>query len=120
MFHKKLRNLWDSTINEETGNTFSVPEIAVKTGIAVTSWYRYLDGSSKPGAEKLKQLADLFDVSIDYLLNDDIPLHSTDEDLAMAQIQMRSSRLGEAGIQKVIQFLETLLVEERKKVMQQA
>ena len=114
MFHVKLRSLWDKTINEETGSTFTVPEIAVKTGVAITSWYRYLDGSTKPGAEKLKRLAELFNVSIDYLLNDEIPLHSSGEELAIAQIKMRSSNLDQAGIKRAIQSLEALLqVQER-------
>lgn len=43
-------------------------QIAEKLGISQPSYIRYENGSSEPTLENLIKLADLFDVSADYLL----------------------------------------------------
>lgn len=43
-------------------------QVAEKLGISQPSYIRYENGSSEPTLENLVKLADLFDVSVDYLL----------------------------------------------------
>lgn len=42
--------------------------VAEPLGISQPSYIRYEDGSAEPSQENLVKLADLFDVSVDYLL----------------------------------------------------
>lgn len=43
-------------------------DIADKLGISQPSYIRYENGSSEPSQENLVKIADIFDVSVDYLL----------------------------------------------------
>ncbi len=43
-------------------------EMAEKLFVAQPSYIRYENGSSEPSQENLVRIADLFDVSVDYLL----------------------------------------------------
>lgn len=43
-------------------------EVAERLGISQPSYVRYENGTSEPTLENLAKLADLFDVSADYLL----------------------------------------------------
>ena len=43
-------------------------EMAEKLGISQPSYIRYENGTSEPSQENLVKIADIFDVSIDYLL----------------------------------------------------
>ena len=47
---------------------FTQREMAEKLGISQPSYIRYENGSAEPSLENLVKLADLFDVSVDYLL----------------------------------------------------
>ncbi len=48
-------------------NNMTQREVAQKLGIAQPSYIRYENGKSEPTIENLIKLADLFDVSIDFL-----------------------------------------------------
>lgn len=43
-------------------------DMAEKLGISQPSYIRYENGSSEPSQENLVKIADIFDVSVDYLL----------------------------------------------------
>ena len=60
-FGEKLRDLRES-------NKLTQREIAAKLGIKQPSYIRYENGKSEPTLECLVKIADLFDVSVDYLL----------------------------------------------------
>ena len=47
---------------------FTQRQVADTLGIAQPSYIRYENGSSEPSLENLSKLADLFDVSVDFLL----------------------------------------------------
>lgn len=47
---------------------FTQRDIAEKLGISQPSYIRYENGSSEPSQENLVKIADIFDVSVDYLL----------------------------------------------------
>ncbi|MBO4539688.1 MAG: helix-turn-helix transcriptional regulator [Clostridia bacterium] len=48
-------------------NNMTQREVAQKLGIAQPSYIRYENGKAEPTIENLIKLADLFDVSIDFL-----------------------------------------------------
>lgn len=47
---------------------FTQREMAEKLGISQPSYIRYENGSAEPSQENLVKIAQLFDVSVDYLL----------------------------------------------------
>ena len=49
-------------------STLTQQQVAKKLGITQPSYIRYEIGNSEPTLENLVKLADLFDVSVDYLL----------------------------------------------------
>lgn len=48
-------------------NNLTQKQVANKLGISQPSYIRYENGKAEPSLENLVKLADLFDVSIDYL-----------------------------------------------------
>lgn len=54
-------------------------QVATKLGISKQSYFRYENDVRVPPSETLKQLADIYGVSSDYLLNVDPPSQDTDE-----------------------------------------
>lgn len=85
---KRLRKL-----REEMG--LSQGELAKELGISRTAYVKYETGESKP-MRKLQELSDLFNVSIDYLLgndieskakpNDNVPTNDMNQFLSQARI----------------------------------
>ena len=55
-------------IEQRKLNQYTQRQISEYLGIAQPSYIRYENGSSEPSLENLLKLADLFDVSVDYLL----------------------------------------------------
>lgn len=51
---------------------FTQREMAEKLGISQPSYVRYENGTSEPTQENLVKIADIFDVSVDYLLGRNI------------------------------------------------
>ena len=67
MFHDKLRYLREH-------QEFSQSEVARRINIVQTTYSRYELGQREPDFRTLKKIANFFNVSIDYLLdNDDAP-----------------------------------------------
>ena len=48
-------------------NNMTQRQVAEKLGIAQPSYIRYENGKAEPSLENLVKIADIFDVSIDYL-----------------------------------------------------
>lgn len=55
-------------IEQRKLNHLSQRQVANYLGIAQPSYIRYENGQAQPSLENLVKLADLFDVSVDYLL----------------------------------------------------
>ena len=55
-------------IEQRKLNNYTQRQIAEYLDIAQPSYIRYEKGTSEPSLENLVKLADLFDVSVDYLL----------------------------------------------------
>lgn len=51
-----------------TLNRFTQREVAQRLGISQPSYIRYENGSAEPTLENLVKIADLYDVSVDFLL----------------------------------------------------
>ena len=49
-------------------NRFTQREVAQRLGISQPSYIRYENGSAEPALENLVKIADLYDVSVDFLL----------------------------------------------------
>ena len=49
-------------------NRFTQREVAQRLGISQPSYIRYENGSAEPPLENLVKIADLYDVSVDFLL----------------------------------------------------
>lgn len=49
-------------------NHFTQREVAQRLGISQPSYIRYENGSAEPTLENLVKIADLYDVSVDFLL----------------------------------------------------
>lgn len=49
-------------------STYTQKDIAERLGISVTAYQYYETGKNEPNIEKLKALADMFHVSLDYLM----------------------------------------------------
>ena len=58
----------EKLIEQRKLNKYTQKQVADYLEIAQPSYIRYENGSSEPSLEKLVKLADLFDVSVDYLL----------------------------------------------------
>ena len=54
-------------IEQRKINNLTQRDVAQKLGIAQPSYIRYENGKAEPSIENLIKLADLFDVSIDFL-----------------------------------------------------
>ena len=72
MFNEKLKNLREH-------QELSQAEVSTKLGMPKSTYSRYETGASEPNFATLKKLANFFDVSIDYLLENDRSLSDTDE-----------------------------------------
>ena len=55
-------------IEQRKLNKLTQRQIAENLGIAQSSYIRYENGSAEPTLESLVKIAELFDVSVDYLL----------------------------------------------------
>ena len=62
----------DRLIEQRKPNKLTQRKVAESLGITQPSYIRYEKGDSEPTLENLVKLADLFDVSIDYLLGREI------------------------------------------------
>ena len=58
-----------SKLLEETNKT--IYRVSADTGIATATLYDWRDGRSNPKIDKLKKLADYFNVSIEYFLKEE-------------------------------------------------
>lgn len=64
MFNEKLRRLREY-------QELSQADVSLKLGMPKSTYSRYETGASEPNFETLKKMANFFDVSIDYLLEND-------------------------------------------------
>ena len=58
-------------IEERKANKITQVEMAKELNISQPSYIRYENGTSEPTLENLKKIADVLDVSVDYLLGRD-------------------------------------------------
>lgn len=72
MFNEKLKNLREY-------QEMSQAEVSLQLGLPKSTYSRYETGASEPNFKTLKKLATFFDVSIDYLLENDRSLSDCEE-----------------------------------------
>ena len=72
MFHEKLRFL-------RKYQSWSQAEVAKKLNINPRTYSKYETGATEPDIATIKKLANFFDVSIDYLLENDQNIGDADE-----------------------------------------
>lgn len=90
LLKEKLRLLSKNTLHPETNEPYTVPEILVATKISNATWYRYLDGTM-PSAKNLSAIADFFNVSVDYLLDENRGAEINSTESIVEDILLRSN-----------------------------
>ena len=65
---KRMKRFQEALIEQRKLNRLTQREVAKRLGISQPSYIRYEKGKAEPSLENLVKLADLFDVSVDYLL----------------------------------------------------
>lgn len=68
MIKNILKTFQNNLVELRKLNCMTQREVADYLGIKQPSYIRYENGGSEPSLENLVKLADLFDVSVDYLL----------------------------------------------------
>lgn len=63
-----MKKFQEALLEQRKLNHLTQREVASRLGISQPSYIRYEKGTAEPGLENLVKLADIFDVSIDYLL----------------------------------------------------
>lgn len=63
-----MKRFQEALIEQRKLNRLTQREVAKRLGISQPSYIRYENGTAEPSLENLVKLADLFDVSVDYLL----------------------------------------------------
>ena len=65
---KKMKIFQERLTEQRRLNQLTQKQVAEYLKISQPSYIRYENGSAEPNLENLSRLADLFDVSVDYLL----------------------------------------------------
>ncbi len=65
---KPMERFQQALIEQRKLNKLTQRQVALALGISQPSYIRYEKGQAEPTLENLVKLADLFDVSVDYLL----------------------------------------------------
>lgn len=63
-----MKKFQEALLEQRKLNHLTQREVASRLGISQPSYVRYENGKAEPTLENLVKLADLFDVSVDYLL----------------------------------------------------
>ena len=78
-FAQRLKNLLDE-------NNISAYRLAKNTGVHQTTIANWIQGKTKPDADRLKEVAECLDVSVDYLLGNEEPTKVIDDDYIKFEI----------------------------------
>ncbi|MGY3713824.1 XRE family transcriptional regulator [Lactococcus petauri] len=100
-FHQRLKKL-----RKESG--YTQKEVASMMKITHAPYQRWESGANRPRADKLEELANIFDVSISYLLGESDVRSGT-------KINQIMEKLSEKGQEETIDFAHKKLNEETKK-----
>ena len=73
-----MMTIYDKLVQLRKSKGWSQEDLAEKLNVSRQAISRWENGTALPDAENLRQLSHLFDVSSDYLLNDD---YESDDDL---------------------------------------
>lgn len=65
---KRMKRFQEALVEQRKLNRLTQREVAKRLGISQPSYIRYENGKAEPSLENLVKLADMFDVSVDYLL----------------------------------------------------
>lgn len=110
-FSQILKNLMEN--NQITPNKMSNYRLAQLIGVSQTTVANWLSGSTIPDSKKLKEIADLFNVSTDYLLGNDIkntPKTPEAEDIII--LNRVAKQLEPTERKKLIEMAKILLSED--------
>ncbi len=103
MFKDKLRNTRE---NRELSQT----EMAQKLGIAVTTYRNYENTTREPNYEILVNIANLLDVSVDYLLGNENKGNS------LNVLLLKSSKLTERSFRELNLYLDYLIYKDKNNI----
>lgn len=100
--------------NLRTENNYSQKDVANKLSISNATLSQYESGVRQPSYDILKKLADIYCVSIDYLLGR-TDIRNYEENTIAAHTDDRTQQLSEEGRKKLDDFIDYLIFEEMKK-----
>ncbi|QQQ87420.1 helix-turn-helix transcriptional regulator [Peptacetobacter hiranonis] len=100
--------------NLRTENNYSQKDVANKLSISNATLSQYESGVRQPSYDILKKLADIYCVSIDYLLGR-TDIRNYEENTIAAHTDDRTQQLSEEGRKRLDDFIDYLIFEEMKK-----
>lgn len=103
----RLKNLRDE-------NNFSQKDVANKLNISNATLSQYESGVRQPSYDILKKIADIYNVSIDYLLGR-TDIKNFEENTIAAHMDDRTKTLSEEQRKRLDDFIDFLIFEEMKK-----
>lgn len=100
-------------------NGWSQADLASKIGGDAGQISRYEHGRITPSADLIIRLAEVFDVSVDYLLLDDAPRRPrrTPDEAALGDDRIAATELSEEDLNLVASFIDALVTKTRLKVL---
>ena len=90
-------------------HNLTVYKVSKATGIAQSTFSDWKSGRSTPKADKLKKIADFFDVSVSYLLGDDEELFGANLGISLRGAKCAVPIIGEIRAGSPIITNETLI-----------
>lgn len=114
-FNKKLENLREN-------NDWNKSEVARKLNIPQTTYMSYESGKHQPDIERLKIIADLYHVSVDYLLDHDVvqpnfvmPKEISNESEARYFLNNLTQLTNKMSSDELVKFAQTIFYISTKK-----
>lgn len=112
-----IKNLGEhiKTLRKERG--LQQKEVAVEVGIDQSNYSKIENGRREPSVSVLKKLADLFEVSVDYIIepNDDLPKEVIIEDKTVNEKLRLISQLDEEDKNMVFRMIDKMLTTKKFK-----
>lgn len=112
-----INNLGEHIKTLRTERSLQQKEVAVEVGIDQSNYSKIENGKREPSVTVLKKLADLFEVSVDYIIepNDDLPKEVIIEDKTLNEKLRLISQLDDDDKNMVFRMIDKMLTTKKFK-----